>query len=312
VVIRNALTATEISQTRAELDRTFANPHLKDLPILCTSQLLEREPLWRLLFKDSVVHPLRAALGPELYYQHDMDVQRNSYGLIGWQLHTGWHMDAGSEKGNAYLRSADYRFVKCGIFLQDAANGWGGGIRIKPKSHRSLSDANPVKRALFFGRRAMNRVAQQLRMDVDSFEVPTRAGDLCFFDSRMLHSSAPPSWENIKKIGYDRQPQVRGFWADVPPEFTKYVIYWDACNAAMVDDFLHNSVARTANEPDGMKEDRARPAVFTRILAARFPNDFPAAFVARAAECGVGIATLAAEQAASYKQKLQTMQLLHP
>src|SRR6266700_2702958 len=80
-VIRNALTSAEISQTRMELDRAFANAHLKELPTLCTSELLKREPLWRMLFKDGIVRSLRAAVGPELYYQHDMDVQRNSYGL---------------------------------------------------------------------------------------------------------------------------------------------------------------------------------------------------------------------------------------
>jgi hypothetical protein len=311
-VIRNALTSAEISQTRMELDRAFATGYLKDLPTLCTSELLKREPLWRMLFKDGIVRSLRAALGPELVYQHDMDVQRNSYGLTGWQLHTGWHMDAGSETGNAYLRSADYKFVKCGLFLQDFDNGWGGGIRIKPKSHRGLFDPNPLKRTAFFGRRALSRIAMLLRMDVDTFEVPTRAGDLCFFDSRLLHSSAPPSWENIKKIGYDRQPQIRGFWADVPPECAKYVIYWDACNAAMVDDFLHNSVERAASEPDGMSEHRFRPAVFTRLLSAQYPDDFPTSFIATATECGVGIATLKPQQVASFKRKLQTMQLLHP
>lgn len=311
-VIRNVLDRQEVSLVRSELDRAFGSAHLQDLPTLYSTEMLKREPIWRPLFKDRVVSSLQAALGPDLYYQHGMDVQRNSYGLTGWKRHSGWHMDAGSETGNDYLRSADYRFVKCGIFLQDFDNGWGGGIRVKPKSHRGLFEANRLKRGLFFSRRVLNRIANLLRLDVDTFEIPTKAGDLCFFDSRLLHSSTPPSWENIKKIGYDRKPEIYGFWQDIPADCTKYVIYWDACNAAMVDDFLRNSIKRSENEKAGMSEHRFRPAVFTRILSVNFPDDFPDGFVAAAAKYDVGVASLEMDEAAFYKQKLKTMQLLHP
>jgi Phytanoyl-CoA dioxygenase (PhyH) len=311
-LIRNVLDRHQVKLVRSELDQAFDSAHLRDMSTLYSTEILKHEPVWRTLFDARVVSSLRAALGPELCYQHDLDVQRNSYGLTGWKLHTGWHMDAGSETGNEYLRAADYRFVKCGIYLQDFDNGWGGGIRIKPRSHRGLFEPNGIKRRLFFCRRALNRIALMLHIDVDSFEVPIKAGDLCFFDSRLLHSSAPPSWANIKSIGYDRQPQIRVFWPDVPREYTKYVIYWDACNAAMVDDFLCNSVKRAQSEPDGMTEHRLRPVVYSRILSLKYPDDFPADFVATASQCSVGVASLQTQEAAFYKRKLKTMRLLHP
>jgi len=311
-IIRNVLDRDEVHLVRLELDRAFGSGQLQKMPTLYSSEMLKHEPVWRGLFNDRVVSSLRAALGPELCYQHDLDVQRNSYGLIGWRPYSGWHMDAGSETGNAYLRSGDYRFVKCGIYLQDFDNGWGGGIRIKPKSHRGLFERDPVKRRLFFCRRALVRIALMLHMDVDTFEVPTRAGDLCFFDSRLLHSSAAPSWENIRRIGYGGRRDIRVFWPDIPKEFTKYVIYWDACNSAMVEDFLRNSVKRAQGEPEGMTEDRFRPAAFTRILSLRYPDDFPPAFVVAAKRCNVGMASLQTQEAAFYKRKLTTMQLLHP
>ena len=164
-VIRNVLDRDEVQLVRSELDRAFGDGHLKEMPTLYSSEILKHERVWGALFKDRVVNSLRAALGPELYYQHDLDVQRNSYGLTGWKLYSGWHMDAGSETGNEYLRSADYRFVKCGIYLQDFDNGWGGGIRIKPKSHRGLFESNGLKRRIFFCRRALNRIALMLHMD---------------------------------------------------------------------------------------------------------------------------------------------------
>jgi Phytanoyl-CoA dioxygenase (PhyH) len=312
IVVRNALTAEEVRRARAELDRAFASEPLRDVPTMCTTELLKHAPVWSLVFKEPVVAALRAALGPELCYQNDLDVQRNSYGQTGWQRHTGWHMDSGSEGANAYIRSPQYRFAKCGIFLQDFDNGWGGGIRVKPKTHRRYFEPNALKRSFFFGSRSILRVLSMVHLDLGTLRVPTRAGDLCFFDSRLLHSSVPPSLENIRRIGYDRNPEIRGYWRDVPAAHSKYVIYWDACNAAMVADFLRNSVRRAATEPEGMQEQRARPATFTRTMAIRYPEDFPAEFVAAATERAVGVASLGMEEAAFYKRKLQTMQLLHP
>ena len=312
VLIRNVLSQKEVTQVRSELDRAFASAHLRELPTMCSSELLKRELIWRNLFTESIVRSLRAALGQPLCYQNDADVQRNSYGLTGSRRYSGWHMDAGSESNNDYLRAEDYRFAKCGIYLQDAANGWGGGIRVKPKSHRGFAESNPFKRKFFVLRRMANRLASMLRLDMDSLEVPTRAGDFCCFDSRLLHSSVPPREENVRKIGYDRNGNRSRYWPDVPRDHTKYVIYWDACNLAMSEDFLRNSIKRSEAELLGMTEQRFQPAVFSRILSLEYPDDFPRNFVAAAAERNIAVASLDAQRSRYYKQKLASMQLLHP
>ena len=310
-VIRGVLERDELASVRAELDRAFDSAALRDLAVMCSTELLRREMIWRCLFKERVVRSLRAALGPELCYQNDLDVQRNSYGQGGLQRRRGWHMDAGSETQNDYLRSADYRFAKCGIFLQDFDNGWGGGIVVKPKSHRRFFEPNALKRRVFCLRRALDRAAIRAGVELDTLQVPTRAGDLCFFDSRLLHSSLLPSGANIRQIGYDRKPDIGLFWPAIPRAHTKYVIYWDACNRAMVDDFLRNSIARSESEIRDLQEAPGRAAVFTRILSVRYPEDYPADFVAAARGCDVGVASLGTERAAFYKQKLQTLQLQH-
>jgi hypothetical protein len=310
IVVRSALSRDEVKQVRAELDRAFASEHMRDVAVMCGREVLEHPPVWSMMFKDRIVRALRAALGPELCYHQDLDAQRNSYGQIGWKRHTGWHMDSGSEGANAYIRAADYRFAKCGIFLQDFDNGWGGGIRIKPKSHRGHSQPDGLRRRLFFARRALARAASIVHLDFDTFHVPTRAGDLCFFDSRLLHSSVTPSWKSIKQIGYDRTPQIQGFWRDIPPEHTKYVIYWDSSNAAMVADFLRNSIKRAEREMPGMIEQHSRLAYFTRTLAMRFPDDFPEAFIRTAAERQISVVSLSKQDTEYYKGKLQTMRLL--
>ncbi len=114
-----------------------------------------------------------------------------------------------------------------------------------------------------------------------------------------------PSTDNIRKIGYDRKQDITAFWSDVPREHTKYVIYWDACNRAMMDDFLRNSMGRSQLETDA---EQRRPPVFTRTLALRYPDDYPTEFVARAHAQDISVATLSGEQAASYKQKLRALQ----
>lgn len=310
IIVRSVLNPEEVRRARAALDGAFASEHMRDVPVMCATEILQYPRVWSMMFKPRIVRALRAALGPELCYHQDLDVQRNNYGLSGWKRYTGWHMDSGSEGASAYIRAPDYRFAKCGIFLQDFDNGWGGGIRVKPKSHRRYGEPNALKRSVFYGTRSLVRVASLLHLDVATLDVPTRAGDLCFFDSRLLHSSAAPSWENIKHIGYDRTPEIQGFWPDIPPEHTKYVIYWDSSNAAMVADFLRNSIQRAEREPPGMIEQHSRPAAFTRILALRFPDDFPAAFAAAASEREIGIATLSKQETDFYKGKLQTMRLL--
>lgn len=308
-VIRGVLDTLELCRVRSELDRVFASPHLRPLPLMITSELLKHELVWRCLFKEQVVGPLRAALGPELCYQNDLDVQRNSYGQRSLQRRPGWHMDAGSEGHNAYLRSTDYRFAKCGIFLQNYDNGWGGGIMVKPKSHRRYSEPGSLKRKLFSLRRALDRVAIRAGAEFDTLTIPTRAGDLCFFDSRLLHSSVLPDAANIRKIGYHRKRDIGLFWPEIPREHTKYVIYWDACNSAMSEDFLRNSIKRSETEPS--EEGVGRMAQFTRTLAVRYPDDYPVNFVAAARSNDVTIASLSKEDAAFYKHKMQSMLLLH-
>ena len=310
-VIRGVLDRDEVSAVRAELDRAFARAPLRDLAVMCSSEVLRHELIWRCLFKERVVQSLRAALGPELCYQNDLDVQRNSFGQAGLQRRRGWHMDAGSETHNDYLRSPQYRFAKCGIFLQDFDNGWGGGIMVKPKSHRRFFEPGRLKRPAFALRRAIDRAAIRAGVELNTLMVPTRAGDLCFFDSRLLHSSVLPSAANIRSIGYDTRPEIGLFWPEIPPAHTKYVIYWDSCNQAMVADFLRNSIARSETELANTNGEAGRRHVFTRFLSVRYPDDYPPEFVTAASRCDVDLATLCAEEAASYKRKLQSMEAAH-
>jgi ectoine hydroxylase-related dioxygenase (phytanoyl-CoA dioxygenase family) len=312
VVLRNVISPSALRAARACLDTVFRSDYLARMPLLCSTEVLKLKSIWRMLFTPQIIKALKAALGFDLCYQNDFDVQRNSYGLIRWHRHTGWHMDAGSEAGNSYLTSADYRFAKCGIFLQDFDNGWGGGIRVKAKSHRAISENSLFKHKIYLLRRRANEAATRLRLDFDSLMVPTQAGDFCFFDSRLLHSSAPLNRRNIRTVGCTGRDNAKRFWPELPQEHTKYVIYWDACNALMAQDFLRNSCKRAETEMPGMTEEPSRLAIYTRILATSYPADFPPEFATHARESELSIASLPAERASFYKDKLKSMRLVHP
>ena len=71
----------------------------------------------------------------------------------------------------------------------------------------------------------------------------------------------------------------------------------------MVDAFIPDSVKRSEAEMTGMHEQPPQPAVFTRILSMKCPEDFPERFVAAATQTDIRIASLEAKG---------SLQLLHP
>jgi len=307
VLIRSVLGPDDVRHAREALDRAFEHDGLSDPSRMCSTEVLRYESIWRWIFEEPVVRSLRAALGPELYYQNDLHVQRNSYGQAGLQRHRGWHMDAGSETDQSYLREPHYRFAKCGIYLQDFDNGWGGGIRVKRKSHRKLAETRLLNRGVFAARRALNRIAITLRVDLDTLELPTAAGDFCFFDSRLLHSSVLPSARNVRSLGYHQRSDVGSFWPDIPKQHTKYVLYWDACNRGMVDDFLRNSIERARSETEERRQRSSLVPAFTQFLSVHYPTDYPRSFVQAAESLRIGIATLDPARARFHRHKLEAM-----
>src|SRR3990167_11440807 len=132
VIVRNVLTDEEVTDIRQYLDEWFKTKHSNTQRFMLLPSILKHEFLYKLYFKPQIVNALRSALGPELSYIHDLHVQRNAFG-VEWPENakfpkrgTGWHIDAGSESTQYYLREKSYKFAKCGILLQDATNGFGG------------------------------------------------------------------------------------------------------------------------------------------------------------------------------------------
>jgi len=103
-----------------------------------------------------------------------------------------------------------------------------------------------------------------------------------FFDSRLFHRSSLIAEENINIIKHGIYSSIEG----VPNQYEKYVLYWNACNKKMVDDFIISSRKRTT------EENYKTELFFTDYLKNKYPEDYPAEFVKMAMNNKVEIASL--------------------
>ena len=104
----------------------------------------------------------------------DFQIHRNLFGT--------WHVDSGAEKSAPYLHRKDYKFVKCGIYLQDNSKEWGGGIQLVPKSHLF-----PIKTQIRKLDHKIKSIRDKFSLKNNILDVPIKAGDFLAFDSRLLH-----------------------------------------------------------------------------------------------------------------------------
>ena len=297
VIVRNALSSEEVTETRQHLDEWFKKKHNNTQRFMLLPSVLEQDFIYKLYFKPKIVSALRGVLGPELYYINDFHIQCNAFG-VEWPENarfpkrgSGWHRDADSESKQCYWREKGYKFVKCGIFLQDADNGFGGGIYLKPASHKYFEKNTPLH-AIF--RLRFRFLCFLFRLGIkNEFLAPMKAGDLCFFDSRLFHASSIPDRSNLSSI----QSRTSYLW-QMPNEHTKYVVYWDACNEQMVNDFMQNSLNRALLEYDNKSASVGNEPFFSSYVTYGYPDDYPDSFVKIATDMGVKIASLSREQIA--------------
>src|SRR5258706_1238110 len=135
-IIRNVLSDKEVREIRGLLDDLFIRGRYANRPMFFLDEFFKQPALYKTLFRKSVVDGLKRCIADDLAFIPDFNIHHNMYGL------PGWHADSGNESGNTYLYDQNYKFAKCGIFLQDYDNGWGGSIYVKPESHRAYLTSN--------------------------------------------------------------------------------------------------------------------------------------------------------------------------
>jgi len=223
---RNAPGAPNADDLRGKIDRVGA--------IIVRGVLAAMRP--------RIVEALSATLEPGYAVEPDLQIQRNSFPLVGKRgpfklfglIGPGWHHDSGDERANRYLFDDDYRMVKCGLYLQDNSEELGGSIDIAPGSHRRL---------FLTGRNSVDFYLQRVRQNVGIVtgwrSLDIKAGDFVAFDSWLSHRGTIPR-------GYLDASEVerRKSYVDLPPEKTKFAIYYNASRRRLARTYVQHCLKR--------------------------------------------------------------------
>jgi len=283
-IVRQALNPEEV-----EMLRRFAlsQIHGQGDPVQLFPRHVFAEPEFRLIpFRERIVSALRASLGDPLTYIPSMTLHYNQFGH-------GWHTDSSSEAHQPYLQSSNYRFAKCGVYLQDNTEDWGGGIVVVPGAH-----TYPIRSPFLVLNRKFKTTMNRLRKTLGAVTVDIRAGDMIFFDSRLPHKSSLPS--GIPKPTKESRTQEP---IEIPDEHAKLILYWDACNGEMARDFMENSIRRAGKIPGELD---GSVAFFSDYIRHRFPDNYPEDFVSAATTHNVEIASLSASECAAHDREFRS------
>jgi hypothetical protein len=222
--------------------------------------------LYQLQCNAKIVDTVSQIVGGEVTYVNNIEVQCNMFGLNGRKR--GWHPDCGSEVSdlsNQYLYSPDYLFGKIGVYLQDNTVEFGGGIDVQVGGHHDFKALGNAHLNYAYW-----KIASELRHSFcGKMSVPIKAGTAVYFDSRLPHRSTPGSAVVASKEKTER--------LNLPEMHSKYVVYWEATNAAGAVDFLRNAKKRAAIECDSTLE--AGEMLFAEYLGYVFPDDYPTNYV---------------------------------
>lgn len=266
--IPGALNPEEVAATRDYLFDAFekAQKSRSDpSKVLLASELWHTPEINGFPFRKKIVDSLKAILGDDYFLFSDITSIKNQYGLSGGKKNPGWHWDSSSEGKQTYLCDPEYRFVTCGIYLQDNTEDYGGGVDYIPGRHR-WPFRTPNTNLNFKIKNLFDLIAVKTRPVM----APLKAGDFLAFHSCLPHRSTLPKKllphitpENIKSNSID--PGSR--------ELTKFTIYFNACRRNSVDGYLNNLIRR-ANEEE-LDNSAARNFVYTNAARMVFPRDYP-------------------------------------
>jgi hypothetical protein len=296
ILIPEVLSPEEVKALRILLSKKFNEYDNKNVVkrILSPSESLEIKDIYSVPFREKVVNALKELFGDDYAMFPDLNVTINSFGY----QQAYWHIDANSEVHNNYLYGKNYKFAKCGIYLQDNTYDWGGGIDLIPGGHL-FGHTFPF--SLFHSkvRHKLNHIYNnKIGKKYLSKTAKISAGDLLIFDSRLFHKSSEPH-----KLTDNGEPKSSYHYIfDFPEEKSKYVIYWDCCNSNSIADFLKNSLKRADEEVINVVNNELN---YSDYLRKKFPEDYPEDYVNYAKTKKVNIVTLEKEDALEWSIKYE-------
>lgn len=288
--IRGALTPDEVASAREKVFDLFdvaAAETGKQVRDLWPSLVYQQPWLYGLQFKPQIVKALRAILQPDYAVVPDLLVSRNQCG--------GWHWDSSPEGKQPYLYAPDYRFVKCGIYLQENTAEFGGGVDIVPGRHTWPVKTGNVNLD-FKVKTAFDLFGQRFR----AVRADLKPGDFLAFHSCLPHQSTQPT-----ALMGNLRPGVTVL-DDVAKDKTKLVIYWDAGRLGSLDGYMQNACRRAERELAGEAKDALTGGhpFHAEMVAMRFPEDYPADFVELVRQNGLNVAGIDRGEALRMRERL--------
>jgi hypothetical protein len=149
ILLKNVFSEEHCDKLRAQIFHKFdelkaLDPYQIDYG-LNQEQVFSIPDFWEFLVHEEVVRALKEILEHEYTIIPNFSVQKNKFGVgpvtiakILIPNRYGWHTDSGAEPFDPDHVASDYRFVKCGLYLQDNDPEFGGGIDVVPGSHKLL------------------------------------------------------------------------------------------------------------------------------------------------------------------------------
>jgi len=294
VVIPGLLSQEEVRAIRNRLDVEFSELEKKSgggwIETLPPTLTISRPYIYETALRENIVATLRMILEPNYTMFPDLEVHRSLFAFGHTKLPSkigfkgGWHDDAGSEGFQDYLVDPAYKFVKCGIYLQDNTVEFGGGIDIVEGSHRFPFRTGNNR--LDF---KIRKVSQKLGILFKSKTVNLKAGDFLAFHYCMVHRGTIPQ-QLLRDLPRDEFDKVV---KSLPKEHTKYVIYNCACHGDYSENYMKHCYRRGINEIALAETgEKSVSAFMSDFPGVQFPEDFPVEFQKLVADRGIVIAAL--------------------
>lgn len=222
-----------------------------------TETFLKNQDLMNIVFQEKIVKKIKQVLGDDYITFTQFSLGSNLHSPI-------WHTDGQSQGPAEYLYSPLYNVAKCGLYLQEDDDTYGGGLEIIPKSHlpSCLGARSFVGRDKRYGKvSGIQLRAMALRKKyLKKIRLKLECGDVLLFHSLLWHQASQPDWQKIE--------QIDSYGIKNPPkEKHKFMIQWEV---SQNNDFA--SVYATHQQLRGLNDKKG---LFKESNNAVFPDGFP-------------------------------------
>jgi hypothetical protein len=189
LLVPGVLTPQQVKSLREYLRPKFETP-AEQRPKGDTDHVMfnvfSRNPALRwLLFHEPTRQILRGLLGEDFVVLRETSAHFEVFG--------GWHKDTTAQEraGQTFHLEPEYLMVEVAYYLQDNSAEFGGGLDVRPGTHRERDRyAAPKKDDLSSKLRGVrDRVFGAPDENKNNLSVPSKAGDLVIFDFRVNHQA---------------------------------------------------------------------------------------------------------------------------